>query len=118
MNISTVSCAAAVAGTLDEPDDRCAREPLQLREREDGRPIDHAVNQQRVLLRVDRWHATVMALEVEVGWRDDAIEILERSERRGPGRAEGHPRWLLERRTGADVAAGRSLHLRRVLVLC
>ena len=51
-------------------------EALEVREREHHRPLDHAVDQQRVGLRIDLGNTAVMPLEVQVGRRDRAVEIL------------------------------------------
>jgi hypothetical protein len=77
-------------------------------------PIDHPVNRQRVLLRIDRRHPAVMALEVEIGRRDDAVEILERRQARSAAIAERDALRALERRARADIGAERALHFRGV----
>ena len=106
--------AAAVARAFHRANHRLAGEAAQIVEREDQRPIDHAVNQQRVLLRIDRRHAAVMALEVEIGRRDDAVEILERRQARRAALAERHALRALERRARADIGAERSLNFRGI----
>ena len=97
--------AAAVARAFHRANHRAAREAVQVVEGEDQRPIDHAVDQQRVLLRIDRGHAAVMALEVQIGRRDDAVEILERRQARRAALAERDALRALERRPRADVGA-------------
>ena len=61
---------------------RYRRKALQIGEREHGWPIDHAVDQERVARRIDLGDAAVMPLEVQIGRRDDAHQILMRR----PGR--------------------------------
>src|SRR5688500_6618989 len=53
----------------------------------------------------------MMALEVQVGRRDDAVEILEGRLTRGTARVERHPLRLLEGRALAHVGRERPLHL-------
>ena len=91
--------ARQVAGALEEVDARHRREALQVVEGEHHRPLDHAVNQQRVAARIDVGDAAVMPLEVEVGGRDDAHQVLVRSARRG-----GASSHALQLRRGGPLA--------------
>ena len=70
--------AAAVAGAFEEVDARDRRQPLQLLHGEDQRPIDHAVNGQRVPGRIDLGDTAMMPLEVQRGRRDDAVGLVQR----------------------------------------
>ena len=65
-------------------------------------------------MRIDRRHAAVMPLEVQIGRRDDAVEILERRQARRAALAERHALRPLERRARADVGRERALDLGRV----
>ena len=90
---------------------------LRSARREDRRAVDHPVNEQRVPLRIDGRDTGMMPLEMQVRRRDDAVQILQRREGRGPRGAERHARGLLEGRAPAHVTARGTLHLGRVLNL-
>ena len=77
-----VSGLRAVAEALDEVNARHGRQPLQLVHREDQRPIDHAVDHQFVLARIDVRHerAAMRRHVVERRRRDDADRVLQRRE--------------------------------------
>ncbi len=106
--------AAAVAGALHEMDHRASREAPQIGQRQDQRALDHPVNQQRIGRRVDGGHAAVMALEVQIGGRDDAVEILQRRQARRPAIAERQALGLFERRARADIGGQRPLNFGRI----
>jgi hypothetical protein len=62
--------------------DQEALAALQVGEREHRRPLDHAVDEEPVVVGVDGRDARVMALEVEVRRRDGALQVLQRRARR------------------------------------
>jgi hypothetical protein len=98
----------AVARTLDEVEAGHRGHPHQLVHLEDERTIDEPVDREPVTVRVDRRHARVVALEVEAGRRDDAIEIGKRrvrGRRRGVASTAPAP-GVLERRRLAVLGWG------------
>ena len=110
--ISGRAAAAEVAGAFEEVHAAHGRESLEIGERENRRPLDHAVNQERVALWIDLGHAGMMPLEVEVGRRDRPAEILVR--RAGRCRAARLPLRLFSRRALAERAARTAAHFRRI----
>ena len=90
---------APVSGALEKVGARHRRVALEVRHREDHRALDHPVHQQLVTARADVGDAGVMALEVQIGRRDGALQLLQRGARRaGEGlRASEPPRPFLGR---------------------
>ena len=67
-----------VAGALDEVDSRLRGKAADVLHREHQRTIDHAVQHQPVLGRIDGRHAAVVAFVEQAVRRDDAVELLQR----------------------------------------
>src|SRR5207237_746187 len=95
----------------------------QRRHREDQRPRDHPVDEELVLGRIDRGHAVVVALKLQAGRRDEALQRFERRARRAGARrarlrADERARHLALERGRRPVRAQRragDLHLGRGL---
>ena len=101
--------AAEVSGALEEVDAADRGKALEIGEREHHRPLDHPVDQQRVALRIDLGNAAVMPLEVQVGRRDRAVQILMR--RAGRRDAAHLALRFLGRRALAERPAWLAAHL-------
>ncbi len=71
---------AAVGTALDEVNTRNRRKPHHIVHRQHQRTLDQAMNHQSMLLGVNLWHTGVMPLEVHAARRDNAEQILQRSE--------------------------------------
>ena len=102
---------AAVRVAFEEIDFRDRGEAPQFIHRETEGPIDHAVHQQAMLLRIDIRNAVdVVHQEVQARWRDDPIEILKRCRQRAIGDRSagtgGPPHRVVELR-GLSVGQGR-----------
>ena len=106
------AAAAEVAGAFEEVDAADGGEALEIGEREHHRPLDHAVDQQRVGLRIDLGHAAVVPLEMQIGRRDRAVEILVR--RAGRRDAARLALRLFGRRPLPERAAGLAADLARI----
>ena len=106
------------ARPLPEHSMKCVRvtagKRLRSATRELDRPVDEAVNEQRVLRRIDRRHAGVNAREMQIGRRDRAGQILERRERRAGDLADRRALRIDERRSRADGGRRRAGRLGRI----
>ena len=76
---------------------------------------NHAVDQQRVALGIYFWNARVVALEVQVRWRDDAVQILVRRARGALRASVGRALGLFELRARSKLARRSTLQLGRVV---
>jgi len=85
---------ASVPGALEEIDARNRREALQLLDGECQRTVDQPVDGQRVLRRIDRRDAVVVALKDQIRWRDRAIQIVHTSNPESSSRPIQHPNEL------------------------
>jgi hypothetical protein len=95
--------AAGRAGAFHEIGTRHRREALEIGERVFHRPIDHAVDDQAVLRRINIGDAGVMTLIVQARRRDGAVAVLQRRKCRGLGRV-GPAHLGLELRARAVTA--------------
>ena len=70
--------AGAVAGALYKVNAGNGRKATQVLHREYEGMLHQAMDQQLVRGGIDRWHTRVMTLEMQRGWSDHAVRVLER----------------------------------------
>jgi len=77
-NLRTMQ-TATVARALQRVDNGMSLQLREFREGEGERPIDETVNEKSIVVRVDSGNTGVMSLVMQVGRRNDALQILQRS---------------------------------------
>jgi hypothetical protein len=73
----------AVARTFQKINVRLGRKADNVVHRENERPLDKTVEQQPMLIRIDRRHPGMMPLEMQTIRRDDPMQVLPWRHRRG-----------------------------------
>ena len=68
----------AIAGAFEEINVRLRWKADDVVHRKNQRPIDQPVNDQPMLIRINRRYAGMIALEMETVRGDDALQVLQR----------------------------------------
>ena len=80
IELGTPPFHAGIGRAFEKIDFIDARQPLELVEREDQRPVDKAVQHQPVVGRIDLCNAAMMALKAQPVGRDDSVQLMQRRE--------------------------------------